>query len=292
MRIAIYGREVKQEFVPKIELLLQDLSRRKASFYMHRGFYTSLSLLSRYPHGHVGLFSGYHDLPKDLDLMICIGGDGAFLETVGVVRDSGIPLIGINSGRLGFLTNISGEEILEAVDALFGGRYSFDERTLLRVDTLGDVFGDYKFAFNDVTIQKKDATLITIHTWMDDEFLNSYWSDGLIISTPSGSTAYSLSVGGPIVMPQSRSIIISPIAPHNLSVRPIIIPDSAVLKCRIESRRPNFIATVDSRAIVCDSSQEFTIRLADFKVRLVRLNQLNFFTTLRNKLMWGVDSRN
>jgi len=235
-------------------------------------------------------------LKKDnkLDLMFSIGGDGTFLECVSYVRDCDIPIVGINSGRLGFLANISKEDLPSALKSIFNKFYTIEERTLLEVQTSsGEQFKDFSYALNEVTVQKRDSgSMITIHVYMNDLFLNSYWADGLIISTPTGSTAYSLSVGGPIIVPGSQNFVITPIAPHNLTVRPLVVPDNNELTLKIESRAENYLASLDYHTEIIDTSVILTVKAADYKVKILKLDNISFFSTLRAKLMWGLDKRN
>lgn len=225
--------------------------------------------------------------------MLTLGGDGTILGTVDLIRDSGIPVIGINFGRLGFLANVNKNDIAAAIHALINKQFTLDERVLLELESTPTVFKNQNIALNDITIHKRDnAAMITIHAFLNDEFLNSYWGDGIIVSTPTGSTAYSLSCGGPIVFPQSGNFVITPISPHNLNVRPIIISDDHKLTFKIETRSTNYLVSCDSKTETIDTSSVFTIRKAAYGLNLVRLNNESYLSTLRNKLMWGLDARN
>ncbi len=224
--------------------------------------------------------------------MISIGGDGTFLESVSLIEESYIPVIGINFGRLGFLAQISSEEIPQAIDQIFKGDFTVDQRTVLQIDTDHNPFGKFPFALNDMTIQKKGTTMITINAYIDGEFLCTYWADGLIISTPTGSTAYSLSVGGPIVSPNSRNFVISAIAPHHLTVRPLVIPDDSELLLEVTSREEEILISVDSRSLPIKSNISLKVTKAPFNIGVVRLKNTSFYKTLRNKFMWGIDNRN
>jgi NAD+ kinase len=225
--------------------------------------------------------------------MFSIGGDGTFLETSSLVRNKNIPIVGINTGRLGFLSDIPSDKISEAIDNFFDKNFTIEKRTLLKLDTDNKLFSDFNFALNDVCIHKKDATsLITIHVYINNEYLNSYWADGLIVSTPTGSTAYSMSLGGPIVVPNSENFIITPIASHNLTVRPIVINNNNELRIKVEGRSENFLVSLDSKSMLVDSTVELTIKKAPFSVNVLKFKNNSFFTTLRNKLMWGIDKRN
>jgi NAD+ kinase len=239
------------------------------------------------------VFQSYEDLKGLEGVMFSIGGDGTFLEAVTLVRDLPIPLAGINSGRLGFLADISQEEISVAVDAIMRGQAGYDERVLLQVDSGRPLFGEFNFALNEITVHKRDdSSMIKIHTFLDGQFLNIYWADGLIVATPTGSTAYSLSVGGPLVLPDTRNIILSPIAPHNLTVRPLVFSDSMKLTLQVESRSGFLLVSADSRSAVIEDRLELTIYKAPYCIRTIRLKGQNFYQTLRSKLMWGADRRN
>jgi NAD+ kinase len=209
------------------------------------------------------------------------------------VQDSGIPVLGINVGRLGFLSSISTQEINQCLDSLFKGHFTIDKRRLLRLDSSINLFGDVNYALNELTIHKKDSSsMIIINTYINGEYLNSYWADGLIIATPTGSTGYSLSCGGPIIAPYSENFVITPIAPHNLNVRPIVVSDENVISLEVEGRSQYFIASLDSRSVTIDSSVSLAIKKSDFTMNLLRIGNDNFLDTLRKKLNWGLDSRN
>jgi NAD+ kinase len=234
-----------------------------------------------------------HTLKDFIDIFITIGGDGTLLDMVTLIRDSGIPVIGINFGRLGFLASINKSDIVAAIHAVVNKEFTIDSRELLIIDSEQKLFGDDNFALNDVTIHKRDdSAMITTHVSLNDEFLNSYWGDGIIISTSTGSTAYSLSCGGPIIFPQSNSIALTPVAPHNLNVRPIILPDTSTLSFEVECRGTNYIVSCDSRTVIIDKTMNFRVYKAGFQLNLIRLNNESYLSTLRNKLLWGLDARN
>ena len=247
---------------------------------------------SRLDHWHT--FVGYDDIDSNIRLLISLGGDGTFLDSINIVRDRGIPVMGINTGNLGFLSNIaksiSTKFVESLVEKLLTGDLPIEERTLLHATINDKPAVDFPYALNDVVIHKNTSGLITIHTWSNDDLLNSYWADGLIVATPTGSSAYSLSVGGPIVAPESQNFIISPIAAHNLNVRPLVIPDNVTLKLKPESRnKGTFKLSLDSRTVEYTSGTTIQIKRADFKIKIVKTS--SFYTTLRKKLMWGVDKR-
>ncbi len=296
MKIAIYGKSFHYDFSDTIKQLFSDLLLFQSNGYqlvVYKPFYEYLLNTVNLELNIDSTFSEYNELNSEFSFLISIGGDGTFLNAISLVRSSGIPIVGINSGRLGFLSTISRHEISEALQAIFNKKYSFESRTLIRVEATNQAFGDFPYALNECTVHKNDsAAMITIHTYLNDEFLNSYWADGLIVSTPTGSTAYSLSVGGPIVMPNAENFIIAPIAPHNLTVRPIVIPDRYEIKLKIESRSKFFLTSLDYRSETMDTEFELKLTKTNFCINILKLDNHNYFSTLRNKLMWGVDKRN
>jgi len=292
MKIAIYGKSFNEGFDESIRLLFNKLSSRKVETYFYANFAHYLQAEKGIEVHASGIFDSYLSLDNTMDCMLSIGGDGTFLETVAIVGDKNIPIIGFNVGRLGFLSNIAKEDIIESIDAILEKRTSIQERTLLEVDSGGLLFGNIRYAFNEITIQKTHTSMISVHVWVNGEFLNSYYADGLIVSTPSGSTAYSLSVGGPIMTPDSGTFIISPITPHNLAVRPIILPDTCEITLKAESRDNILQASSDYLSEVYSGKLELKLRKAPFTVKILRLDSNSFFNTLRNKLLWGADKRN
>ncbi len=292
MRVGVYGREFDDSFIPNIQELFNVIEAFGWSAAIYEPFSKYLS--SRINLGDTPkTFSNHAGLKDKMDILLCIGGDGTFLETILVVRDSGIPVLGINTGRLGFLANTHKDEINAVLNDLKDHKFRLQSRSLLSLETQGKLFGDDNFALNEITVHKKDsASMITIHTYIGDLFLNSYWADGLIIATPTGSTAYSLSCGGPIILPGSRDYVITPIAPHNLNVRPIVVPDDRVIRLKIEGRGRDFLCSLDSRSVAIDSGVELTIKRAAFEINIVQTEEQNFLSTIRNKMMWGLDRRN
>ena len=225
--------------------------------------------------------------------MISAGGDGTFLETVTLVREKDIPILGINTGTLGFLATTPKDNIKAVLDAVFSGFYTIEERTLIALESEPSIFGELNFAMNEFTITKRDtASMIIVHTYLNGDYLNSYWADGLIVATPTGSTGYSLSVGGPVVDPRTNNFIIAPISPHNLNVRPLIVSDGSVISFEIAGRSKNFLVSLDSRSMVVDASIQMAVRKCEFNVKLVKLAGESFLKTLRAKLNWGLDTRN
>ncbi|MBE7175994.1 MAG: NAD kinase [Mucilaginibacter polytrichastri] len=292
MNIAVYGRRFNPGVLPLIRQVFDGLNRYKVNVLVHEQFDEELGT-DVYGNNRPKVFSGHHDLVNQADVLISLGGDGSLLNTVTLVRDSGIPIIGINFGRLGFLASINKNDIDVALESLVRKNYTLDRRTLLHVESEETLFGEENFALNDVTIHKRDdAAMITIHAFLNGEFLNTYWGDGIIVSTPTGSTAYSLSCGGPIVFPRSGNVVVTPVAPHNLNVRPIVLSDQSELRFEVESRSANYLMTCDSRTVTIDKSISFTVKQAAFSINLIRLYNENYLSTLRNKLLWGLDARN
>jgi NAD+ kinase len=293
MKIAIFGRSFNPEFRQFIIEFFDQLQVYKAEVLIYRPFYDFLINSADCEPVYNSLFEGEKDAPEDVDFLISIGGDGTFLESIQFLKKFDIPVIGLNSGRLGFLANISKEEITEAFEAIISGNYEVEERSMIILESEKNPFGKFNFALNDASIQKKDSVMITVDAFLDDEYLNTYWTDGLIVSTPTGSTAYSLSIGGPILTPGSENFVIAPIASHNLSVRPIVIPDNKVIRLEVNSRSGGFLVTVDNRTQKMNGKDNtFYIRKAPFQLRMIRLPFNNFYSTIRNKLMWGADKRN
>lgn len=292
MKIAIYGRTVTDALIPSVEMLMEELIAHNVEVTVYRPFYKFLdNHLSL--DGHLSTFEKKDSITQGLDFLFCLGGDGTMLDAVTVIRDSGVPILGINTGRLGFLASTQVDHLKHAVKAVVSKRYSIDSRTLLTVDTKNKEFGKTNFALNELTVLKQDSSsMITIKTYLYDEFMNSYWADGLIIATPTGSTAYSLSCGGPIISPDSQNLVITPIAPHNLNVRPVIVPDDNEITLEVQSRGGQFLAAIDSRSTLLPNNTELTIKKARFKVNLLQLEDESFLKTLRTKLMWGLDQRN
>ncbi|MEZ4902465.1 MAG: NAD kinase [Spirosomataceae bacterium] len=291
MKIAIHGRSFTEDTQPDVQALLDILHKRQVDFSFSASFYAFLLKVGVNPHAEK-TYPHPHGAP-DADFIFSIGGDGTLLESVMQARSRQIPILGINTGRLGFLATVSPDMIQDSLEALFAGQFQLEDRTLVSLLSDTDLFEEYNFALNDFTITKTDtSSMVTIHAYLDGEFLNSYWSDGLIVSTPTGSTGYSLSCGGPVVLPTNDVFIITPISPHNLNVRPMIIPDGSELSFKVESRSSNFLVSLDSRFRIVDEMIGLTVRKEKFKARLVKFNQDNFIKTLRTKLHWGLDARN
>lgn len=294
MKLAIFGRKSDRTNLQVLKDFFSFLQEREISYLVDPTYATDLaSTYDNYLNDIAPYLLSEENGLESCDFAYSFGGDGTFLETSRVVRDR-LPLLGINFGRLGFLTSILGEELLSATDELSRDMYRIDTRTGLTVETSVDgLFGKDNFGLNDMTIHKhRSNEMITVHTYLNGEFLNSYWGDGLIISTPTGSTAYSLACGGPIIHPQAPSFVITPVAPHSLTVRPMVIPDEYVISFSIESRTGAAMLALDTRTVLVDNKVDIAVRKADFKIKLLRVQSTNYLQTLRNKLMWGKDSRN
>lgn len=292
MNIALYNRSFIEEDIPILKQCIQLLQAKHANLHIYKDFYDRIV-------PHISLdkqpvfFTQNRDINNNVDFLISLGGDGTILDTVVLIGDKGIPVVGINLGRLGFLAAIRQDEIAQALDALFRKDYSIDQRSLVHLDSNINLFGDSPFALNEFSIYRKDSSsMIKIHTFLNGEFLNTYWADGLIVATPTGSTGYSLSCNGPLVFPQASNFIITPVAPHNLNIRPVVVPDDTVISFEVEGRTPNFFCTLDSRSESFTNDVQLAIRKENFKFKLIRLNDQNFLNTIRKKLFWGIDSRN
>ncbi len=291
MKIAIHGRKIDEKSRPYIQQLLECVREKGSEIVVSSAFLknlkeTGLSLEEN------DSFDGKSGL-EDVDFVFSVGGDGTLLETVSYVGELELPIVAINTGRLGFLATISKEMIPQAVQALYQNEFSFEYRTLLKVHSDKDIFNGKNFGLNDFTILKKDtSSMITVHAYIDGEYLNSYWADGLIVATPTGSTGYSLSCGGPVVLPQSNNFIVTPVSPHNLTVRPMVVSDNSVISFEIEGRSKNFLVSLDTRSYTVDASFQMAISKEDFQAKLVKLDGYNFLDTLRMKLNWGYDARN
>jgi len=292
MQVAVFGRNFPTYARENIATMFSKFNAMNVDVWVFEPLFEFLQKKTGLRPKVAGLFTNYKDLPGDLDFLFSLGGDGTFLETVNLVRERAIPVLGVNIGRLGFLSYISQENMAESLESVFSGKFDIEERMLLKVEVPGTSLNDLDVALNEVRIYKNSGSLVTIHVKVNDEFLSTYWADGLLLSTPTGSTAYNLSVGGPIVVPESNSLVLSPIAPHNLTVRPLVLPDSAVLQLSVDTRDPQYQLALDSRSIDLDVNTTVTIRRADFTLKMIRIENISFYTTLRNKLMWGADKRN
>lgn len=293
MKIAIYSRFLKKDHISFVQILFDILAQRDAQLFIFEEYYQSFNDRIKIQQ-KLELFKEHDDFKaQKIDFVISLGGDGTILDVVTIVRATAVPIMGINLGRLGFLAMIEKNRIEQALDALYSDSYTLDQRSVLYLESSPSIFGDRNFALNDFTILKRDtSSMVIIHTYVNGEFLNSYWADGIIVATPTGSTGYSLSCGGPIIFPKSGNFIITPVAPHNLNVRPIVLSDNAVISFEVEGRAKNFLCTLDSRYETIDTHFQLAVRKADFQVNLVRFTDRNFLYMIREKLKWGIDSRN
>ena len=292
MRIAIFGRNINPVFYDSLKRLFEILHLHRVEVTVYRPFLEYMQRNLNFDAGRTTDFSNHFEL-RNVDFFFSIGGDGAFLEAISLVRDSGIPMVGINSGRLGFLADVAQNELEIDLERLFASNYHLQPRSLIKLENDFGLFPDFPYALNEFTVHKQDTSqMITVHVEVGSDYLNSYWADGLIVSTPTGSTAYSLSVGGPIITPNAANFIIAPIAPHNLAIRPVVIPDCEEIKLRIEGRGERYMASLDSRSVAFGADVEMRLRKADFSINVLQFDNQSFYSTLRNKLMWGIDKRN
>ena len=293
MKIAIYGQS-PDKISKNIFLELLNISKNEGIIlFIEEKYNTILLKKSKISHNHK-LFSSHNDLDSSIDLMITIGGDGTLLRSITFVRDLGIPIIGINTGRLGFLATLNQEILNVELKKILKSEFDVEERSLLEVSIGNNQnFSDFNFALNEVSVGRKNTTsMIEIKTILDGEYLNTYWADGLIVSTPTGSTGYSLSCGGPIMTPSSQTFSITPIAPHNLNARPLVISDEIKIELSVEGREKSHLLSLDSQIISLKNNVKIFIKKANYKVKLASISNNSFYKTLRNKLLWGEDRRN
>jgi len=294
MKIAIYGQSCNEKTKSSIINLLSFLSNKTCTVHIENDFYNILDKelnLSR----DYSNFNTFKTLDTSYDVLISIGGDGTILRAVTYIKDLAIPIIGINTGRLGFLATIQKDNIESALADLFKGNYKISERSLLSIETIPKDNKLFKlnFALNEIAVSRKNTTsMITVETKLNDEYLTSYWADGLIVSTPTGSTGYSLSCGGPVITPSATNFVLTPIAPHNLNARPLVIPDSTEIKLKVSGREDNYLVSLDSRIATVDNNTTIVIKKASFNVKMIVLEKESFLDTLRRKLLWGEDRRN
>ena len=292
MKVAIYSRVIEDDHYSDVQLFFDELNKHRIEPVIFHSFFEQINQRINLP-ASTTTFALSEHLTSDIDFIISFGGDGTLLDTVTFVRNKNIPVMGINFGRLGFLAGIGRNELTTAVQSIGKRAFVIDKRTMIHVDADQPLFGQVPYALNEFAIHKRDTEpMIKIHTYLNGEFLNTYWADGLIVATPTGSTGYSLSCNGPIVFPESGSFVITPVAPHNLNVRPIIVPDDNIISFEIESRSEQIICALDSRREIVGKNVQLAVRKESFHLNLVRLNENNFLQTLRNKLTWGLDRRN
>ena len=292
MKVAIYSRVLEDSQQKDLQLFFNELEKLQIEPMIFIDYYEEIKDQVKLPENTTTFFLS-EDLTDTIDFIISLGGDGTLLDTVTLVRNKNIPVMGINFGRLGFLASIGREEMSTAVNALMKRTMVIDKRVMIHLDSNIPLFGHVPYALNEFAIHKRDtAPMIKIHTYLNGEFLNTYWADGLIVATPTGSTGYSLSCNGPVVFPESGSFVITPVAPHNLNVRPIVVPDDNIISFEVESRSDFIICALDSRREIINKNVELAVRKESFMFNLVRLNEINFLQTLRTKLTWGFDKRN
>ena len=292
MRVAIYGRKVSKysaEYFTEMLKYLEDFGWEAVLEEDLKALLVSkIGISEKYQ-----TFKSHLDFKSGIDLTISMGGDGTFLKTVSYIQDSGVPIMGINMGRLGFLANISKEQINHTLTQVKEKQFEFQKRSLLRVFTEEDIFGKDNFALNELTLHKKDtSSMITVHASLDNKYLNAYWADGLIVATPTGSTAYSLSCGGPIITPGCQVHILTPIAPHNLNVRPVVVPDHFPITLSVEGRDRTYLLSLDGNSKSIKQGEEVVVKKAEFMINVIKFEDNNFLDTIRNKMLWGIDTRN
>ena len=293
MKVAIYGQVYQDNALEYVEELLDELKKQSATVVIEKQFKHHLS--KRLNVEAYGVFSETAGLDSSFDMFVSFGGDGTILRATTFVRDLGIPIVGVNTGRLGFLSTFKKEDVRKVVQAFLQGEYSIVERSLIEVNegVQYDEIGDLNFALNEIAVSRKDTTsMITIETHLNGEYLTSYWADGLIVSTPTGSTGYSLSCGGPVIVPTAKSLVLTPIAPHNLNARPLVISDDTVIRLKVSGREDQHLVSLDSRIATVANGTDIEIRKSDFTINMIEYTSESFLNTLRNKLLWGEDKRN
>lgn len=293
MKIAIHSSELTCDLYPLLRRLFAFFEKNQIVPVVNSKFFADFNSELNLEKTEVQVYQSYSPLPDGIDLMLSIGGDGTFLDAASLTYKTGIPLAGINCGRLGFLADIAITDIEEALSQFIEGAYTVEFRSALELIEPKGVFGENRFALNELTVQKRDnSSMITIETSINNQFLANYWADGMIVATPTGSTAYSLSVGGPIMTPQLRGLLLTPIASHLLTVRPIVVPEDVEIQLKIMGRGQQFMVSVDHHSALLDFDTILRIRVCEYKLPVIRLSGHNFYKTLRNKLMWGLDRRN
>ena len=293
MKVALFSKSVRGDSIPFVKELIKELKAVNSQIFISP--YIKTIAQDVIDNSLDKVFELNWSIPKDLDCLISIGGDGTLLDVIPLVKNTNLPILGINAGRLGFLANTAQEEISYAVKSLLAKSYRIDERSLIEVNSTNSPspFGISNYALNEITIHKKDSSsMLALHAYLNDEFLNTYWADGLIVATPTGSTAYSLSCGGPILSPSSDNFVITPIAPHNLNLRPMVVNDDVTIRLQLDSREDQCLVAMDSRSVTIEKELEIELKRAHFNISLIELPNQNFFKTIRNKLFWGKDVRN
>ncbi|MFG6688007.1 NAD kinase [Mariniflexile sp. HNIBRBA6329] len=294
MKVAVFGRFYNKSTTDSVERLFDYLLKKHADAYIETEFFNLIKKEAPNFDDYKS-FKTFDTLDKSFDFLVSVGGDGTILRAIIFVKDMGIPIVGINTGRLGFLATIQVDEIENAIQNIIDGKYKISERSLLSIETSpeNEDVKSLNFALNEIAVSRKNTTsMITVETHLNGEYLTSYWSDGLIVSTPTGSTGYSLSCGGPVITPDTNSFVLAPIAPHNLSARPLIIPDSTEIQLKVEGREESHLISLDSRIATLENGTLIKIKKADFKIKMIDLLNESFLDTLRKKLLWGEDKRN
>ncbi|TDE05275.1 NAD kinase [Flavobacterium sandaracinum] len=294
MKVAIYGQYYQNSTEPIINDIFVFFNKNNVEMIIESHFLLMLNE-RKIVENKYKTFSSHTEIDSSFDMLISIGGDGTILRAATLVRDSGVPILGINAGRLGFLATVQKENIAEFMQFVIDKKYTISKRALLSLTCTppNESIQEINFAMNEITVSRKDTTsMITIETYLNDEFLNSYWADGLIISTPTGSTGYSLSCGGPILTPDVKSLVITPIAPHNLTARPLVVPDETEIRLKVTGREENYLVSLDSRVTSVKNESILTLKKTPFQINMVEIPEETFLKTLRNKLLWGEDKRN
>lgn len=292
MKVAVYGQSYIGDDVPYVIQLLEELEKINATIAVEASFSTHLA-----PHHNIAhqLFSSTEGLDNTFDMLVSFGGDGTMLRAVTHVKDLGIPIVGVNTGRLGFLSTFKKQDVRKVVTEFVAGAYTIEERSLVEIcmDSEIDEFKELNFALNEITVSRKDTTsMIMVETFLNEEYLTSYWADGLIIATPTGSTGYSLSCGGPVIAPTAKSLVLTPIAPHNLNARPLVIADDTKIRIKVSGREENHLVSLDSRIATIPNGKEIIIQKSNFNIKMIAYTSESFLKTIRNKLLWGEDMRN
>jgi len=293
MKIAIYAQIYESETLDYVVELLDECKNVGAEVYIESHFYAQLSASRQV--ANYSTFDREVGLDRSFEMFVSFGGDGTILRAITYIRDLGIPIVGVNTGRLGFLSTLKKEEVRRVVTEFVSGAYSIIERSLVEVNADFDIpeFRDMNYALNEVSVSRKDTTsMITVETHLNNEYLTSYWADGLIVATPTGSTGYSLSCGGPVIMPGVQSLVITPIAPHNLNARPLVISDDTIIRLKVSGREVNHLVSLDSRIATIENGKEITVKRASFTIKMIAYTSESFLETIRNKLLWGQDKRN
>lgn len=293
MKVAIYGRVIPDRALDYVLELIGEFHKENASIHFEEPFYRFIA--AKRSIGEFPTFTEFRGLDASFDMFVSFGGDGTILRAITYVRDLGIPIVGVNTGRLGFLSTFKKEDVRKVVQEFVSGAYSIEERSLLEVAPSSDIpeFKTLNFALNEIAVSRKDtSSMITVETHLNDEYLTSYWADGLIVATPTGSTGYSLSCGGPVIIPIAKSLVLTPIAPHNLNARPLVISDDTVIRLKVSGRAKNHLVSLDSRIASVSNGKEILVRKAPFTIKMIVYDSESFLKTLRNKLLWGEDKRN